>query len=141
MAMILMDGGATQILNSYFKKVNAAGGPNLTLKLFVNDINPADTDTAVSYVEAVGGGYAAKVLTPSMCILGTAPIRQMSYPQELFIFTGPLTANLIIYGAYIVDDDGVLISAEKAAATYTPTYDGDVYTVTPIFKLGNGTVI
>jgi hypothetical protein len=63
MALTLLDVGADQILKSYFNKTQPAGGNNLTLKLFTNNVTPSDAHTASNYTEASGGGYAAKTLT------------------------------------------------------------------------------
>ena len=141
MAMVLMDTGATQIANSYFKKTNPAAGNNLTLKLFVNDITPADDDVIGDYTEASGGGYAAKTLTASEFTTSTVGgIVQCAYnTQQSFVFTGALTTNPTIYGAYIVDADGVLICAEKAAASYTPTANGHMYVVDVVVQISKGT--
>lgn len=140
MSMVLADVGAVQMLNSYFKKTNPTNGNNLTLKLFVNNIDPADDDVAGDYTEATGGGYVAKTLTASSFTVATSDgIAQASYAQQQFTFTGALTTNTTIYGAFIVDADGVLICAEKAAASYTPTNNGDIYAVTPAFQISKGT--
>lgn len=140
MAMLLTDSGATQICNSFFKKTNPAAGNNLTMKLFVTDVTPADTDTAASYTEAVGGGYTSKPLvSTSFDVTTVGGIVQASYAQQQFAFTGPLTTNTSIYGVFIVDADGVLICAEKAAVTFVPANTGDIYAVTPVFQLSKGT--
>lgn len=140
MSMVLMDTGATQIANSYFNKTNPTAGNDLTLKLFVNDITPADDDVVGDYTEATGGGYAAKTLTAASWTVSTvSDIVQAAYAQQDFVFTGALTTNHVIYGVYIVDADGVLICAEKAPATYTPANNGDLYAVTPVFQLSKGT--
>jgi len=140
MAMVLMDTGATQILNSYFKKVEPTAGNNLTLKLFTNNITPADDDVIGDYTEAIDGGYAAKTLSAASFTVSTVlGIVQAAYAQQQFVFTGALTTNPAIYGAYIVDADGVLICAELAPATYTPANNGDLYAVTPVFQLSKGT--
>jgi len=141
MAMVLMDMGATQIANSYFRKTNPAAGNNLTLKLFVNDITPADDDVIGDYTEAAGGGYVAKTLAAGSFAVSTeGGIVQATYAQQQFIFTGPLTTNTTIYGVYIVDADGILISAEKAGAAYAPINNGDMYAVTVTYQLSAGTV-
>lgn len=138
--MVLMDSGATQICNSYFKKTNPAAGNNLTLKLFVNDVSPSDTDTAATYTEAVGGGYAAAVLNAaSFAVSSVSGIVQAAYAQQQFVFTGPLTTNLNIYGAYVVDADGIIICAERAPSPYAPVNSGDMYVITPVFQLSKGT--
>lgn len=140
MGMILADVGAAQISNSYFNKTQPAGGDNLTLKLFVNNVIPSDSDTAATYTEAIGGGYAAKTLVAGSFIVSTvAGIVQAAYAQQQFMFTGALTTNAAIYGAYIVDADGVLIFAEAAPIAYTPAVNGDMYAVTPTIKLSKGT--
>lgn len=140
MAMVLMDSGATQIASSYFKKTNPAAGNNLTLKLFVNDVTPADDDVVGDYTEAAGGGYAAKTLTASSFTVSTVGgIVQAAYAQQDFVFSGALATNPSIYGVYIVDDDGVLICAERAAASYTPTAAGHMYAVTPVIQISKGT--
>lgn len=138
MALVLTDAGATQILTSYFKKTQPAGGDNLTLKLFVNDITPADDDVVGDYMEAVGGGYAAKTLTAgSWSIAPNAGVIEASYAEQVWLFTGGLTTNTTIYGYYIVDADNVLIYAEKAAATFEPA-NNTGYIVAPKMKLSWG---
>ena len=63
MALTLADVGADCILKTFFNNTRPAGGNNFTLKLFVSNTTPADTDTAATYTVAVGGGYADKTLT------------------------------------------------------------------------------
>ena len=97
MSLILTDAGATQILTKYFKNVPPTGGNNLTLKLFTSNTNPADTDTAGTYTEAAGGGYAAKTLTAADFTISTVSnIVQAAYAQQTFTFTGALTGNATV---------------------------------------------
>lgn len=42
--------------------VNHTPPQNLSLRLFSNNITPAETDTAATFTEATGGGYAPKAL-------------------------------------------------------------------------------
>lgn len=140
MALVLTDTGAIQILTKYFQNTLPAGGNNLTLKLFVNNITPGDTDTAGTYTEAAGGGYAVKTLTAAnFSISAVSNIIQAAYTAQTFTFTGALTTNPTIYGYFVVDADGVLIYAEKASAAYTPANNGDAFTMTPVFQLSKGT--
>lgn len=135
--MVLMSEGAVQIANSYFKKTNPAAGNDLTLKLFVNDITPADDDVIGGYTEASGGGYSAKTLTASSFTVSTADgIVQASYARQSFVFTGALDTNSAIRGAYVVDADDVLICAEKAPAEYSPDDGGDIYAVDVVIQIG-----
>lgn len=141
MSLQLQDVGAVQVLTSYFKKTQPAGGNNLTLKLFVSNTTPSTSgaDTAGTYTEAAGGtGYSAITLTAASWTVSTvANIVQAAYAKQTFTWTG--NPSETVYGYFIVDADGVLIYAERAAATFTPTANGDYYEVTPAFKLSGGT--
>jgi hypothetical protein len=143
MALILEDVGAVQILKAYFQNVWPAGGKDLTLKLFATNVTPSATggDTAASFTEAAGGGYAAITLTNGVGFVesNVGGIEQVAYAQRTFTFTGALTTNGTIYGYYVVDADNVLIWAEKAGSTFTPANNGDTYKVTPVFQLSHGT--
>lgn len=141
MALTLADVGAVQILTSYLKKTQPAGGNDLTVKLFVNNITPTDADIAATYTEAAGGGYAAKILTAANWVTSVfSNIAQAAYvPQLTWTFTGALTANATIYGYYVVDADGVLIFAEKALTPFIPANNGDTLIFNPVIQLSKGT--
>jgi len=140
MSIMLADGGAIQILNCYFKKINPVTGNNFTLKLFVNDVDPSDAYTSSNYIEADGGGYAAKVLTPSLFTVSAVNgVAQSAYPAQMFVFTGALTDNATIYGYYIVDDDSVLIYSEALPVPLTIAIEGDMCPITPVIQLSHGT--
>lgn len=141
MALTLADVGADCVLKTYFNNTRPAGGNNFTLKLFTNNVTPADTDTAATYTEATGGGYAAITLTNGSftVTVGNDPSDAV-YAQQTFTFTGALTGNPAIYGYFVVDADGILQWAEaRAAGTFTPANNGDTYKVTPKFQLSKGT--
>lgn len=140
MSLILSDTGALAMVSRYFKNTHPVGGDNLTLKLFTNDVTPDDASTAATFTVAAGGGYASTLLLPDSFATATVGgIAQASHPRQTFIFTGALTGNQIIYGYFVVDADGVLVWAERAAAPFTPTLNNDRYMVDPIFKLSKGT--
>lgn len=140
MSLVLADVGADAILKAFFNNVRPAGGNNLTLKLFVNDVTPADTDTAATYTEASGGGYAAKTLTNGSWTVATGnDPSDAVYADQAFVFTGPLTTNLTVYGYYVEDADGVLQWSERLGSTFTPENNGDSLTITPKFQLSKGT--
>jgi hypothetical protein len=139
MALILTDVGAQQILKKYFKNQSPAGGNNLRLKLFTNDITVSDGTVTTDLTEATGGGYAeATLATTDGTISVVSGIAQIAYPQSQFVFTGALTSAPTIYGYYIVDADNNLIFVERAPVGYTPLSNGDMYAVTPIIQLSKG---
>lgn len=140
MAMTVQDVGAEAGLKIQFNNVRAVGGNNLTLKLFTSNTTPADTDTAATYTEAAGGGYAAKTLTMgSWTVSIAAGIAQAAYAEQTWTFTGALTGNPSVYGYYVVDADNTLIFSERLDALFTPTANGDILRVTPVYKLSKGT--
>lgn len=140
MALVLADVGAEVFLKARFNDVWPAGGKDLTLRLYTNDKTPADGDTAASYTEATGGGYAAKTLTAGdWTISRVGGIDQAAYAQQTFEFTGALTTNPDVRGYYVTDADGVLQWAEKFDAAFTPEESGPPLKVTPHFQLSKGT--
>ena len=141
MSLTLADVGADEILKVFFNNDRPTGGNNFTLKLFCNDATIADTNTAGTFTEATGGGYAAITLTNgSFTVTAGNDPSDATYAQQTFTFTGALTTNPDIYGYFVVDADGTLLFAEKrAAGVFTPAENGDTYKVTIAFQLSKGT--
>jgi len=111
--------------------------PNLSLRLFSNNIVPSATDTVANYTEVAGGGYAAKALTFAHWVLtpGGPSVGQYD-TQQVWTFTGPTNAPGTIYGYYITRDlDGKLMWAERFAPGFLPFSPivGSTVKVTPRF--------
>lgn len=141
MADMLANTGAVDILNAFFNNVFPTS-KNLTLRLFTNNHSPASADTAASYTEAAGGGYAAITLTNGSWVQSlTNSIEQVAYAQQTFGFTGALTTNPIVYGYYITDGSAspALVAAGLLLAPFTPANNGDQIQVTPVIQLSHGT--
>ena len=140
MSLILSDAGALAKLNKDFNNISPAGGNDLTLKLFTNDITPSDLNVVGDFVEAAGGGYSAKTLASgSWTVASVAGIATATYEQQTFSFTKNLTNNVPIYGYFVVNADGLLIHSERAPAPYTPPLSGGIYIVVPLYQLSKGT--
>ena len=140
MAMVVVDIGADEFLKVYFNNIRPAGGNNLTLKLFVTDVTPADTHTAANYTEASGGGYAAKTLiNGSWTITVANDPSDAVYAEQTWTFTSSLDTNPTIYGYFIIDADGTLITAEKLGTSFTPANNGDQLKITPKVQASKGT--
>jgi hypothetical protein len=140
MPLTLADVGADCLLKIIFNNTRASGGNNLTLKLFVNNVTPGDTDTASTYTVAVGGGYADKTLNMgSWTITPANDPSDAVYAEQTWTFTGALTTNTTIYGYYVVDADGILQWAERLASSFTPANNGDQLKITPKFQMSKGT--
>ena len=147
MGLVLSDVGAVEMLEAMLNDAWPAGGKDLTLKLFVNDIVPSDTHTSADFTEAAGGGYGPKTLAAgSWTVAVVGGIAKAVFAEQVFTFTGELTTNPTAYGYYIEDGDGILRWAEKryladgvTAAPFTPANNGDHLDVTPTFQLSKGT--
>lgn len=132
--LLVPDVGEAQLLK-FALGVDAS--ENQTLKLFCNNITPAEGDTAATYTEAAGGGYVAKALTKTSWTVATATgTTEGTYAQQTWTFTGALTTNTTIYGYFVVSaTGGILLWAELAPATFVPASNGDTYAVTPKIQL------
>ena len=108
---------------------------NLTapiLRLFSNNIPPAETDTAGTYTEATFTGYSAITLTPgSWSVVEGAPTRA-SYAQQTFTGTGT-AMNQNIYGYYLTrTTNGRIMLAERFTdGPYLVNNNGDQIRITP----------
>lgn len=139
MSLVLTDRGADFMLRVVFNNVWPAGGRDLTLRLYVNDKTPVDTDVTSDYVEASGGGYAPKTLINGSWTINTAnDPSDAVYPQQTFTFSGPLTGNAKIYGYFVTNADGVLIWAERFSVFFQPANNGDSVNITPRFQKSKG---
>jgi hypothetical protein len=110
--------------------VNKGAPEDLVLKLFSNNITPADSDTAASYTECNFPGYAAITLpgaswsTPSG---GTTTFAERTFTRNV---TG---TPQNVYGYYVVQlTSGVLMWSERdASGPFAMTNNGDTVRVTP----------
>lgn len=128
MAILVPNGGEAIVL-SYL--VNKSSPENLVLRLFTNNITPAETDTVGTYTEAAGGGYASITLTGASWTITQGAPSDASYAQQTFTFTGALTTNPDVRGYYITRvTTGDLVYAESFSV-FTPTTNGDQLKITP----------
>lgn len=104
---------------------------DLIYRLFATNVTPAETDTAGSYTEASGGGYASKTLTGASWTVTNGAPTDAAYAQQTWTFTGPLTTNATVYGYYVTRvTDADLVLAETFTS-FTPVNNGDQILLTP----------
>jgi hypothetical protein len=129
MPLVVCNNGEVVALSYLVNKVTTTR--DLVYRLFATNVTPAETDTAGTYTEATGGGYANKTLTgASWTVTGGAPTTA-SYAQQDYTFTGALTTNTTIYGYYVTRaTDADLILAETFTS-FTPANNGDKVLLTP----------
>lgn len=112
--------------------VNKTSPENLVYRLYATNVTPSETDTAATFTEATGGGYAAITLTgASWTVTGGAPT-SAAYAQQTYTFTGALTTNATIYGYFVTQaTSGTLVLAEAFTTNFTPASNGDTIKLTP----------
>jgi hypothetical protein len=104
---------------------------DLIYRLFATNVTPAETDTAGSYTEAAGGGYASKTLTGASWTVTNGAPTEAAYAQQTWTFTGALTTNPTVYGYYVTRvTDADLVLAETFT-NFTPANNGDQILLTP----------
>jgi hypothetical protein len=139
MGLVLAKEGIEAMLGRIFNN-SFPTSKDLTLCLYTNDHDPATGDTVASYTEPVGGGYAAKTLTTGSWTVETGnDPRDIIYAAQTFIFTGPLTGNPDIVGAFIKDANGKFWWAQRRDEAFTPTNNGDNIIVYPFYAQSHGT--
>ena len=93
----------------------------LSLRLYSNNVTPANTDVLATYTVVAGGGYANVDLTYANWTVTAGSPTEALYASHLsFTFTGATTAPGTIYGYYIVDAGGLLVCAERFPAANVP---------------------
>lgn len=127
MALVLADVGERSGLDMWLSDTTPEAQ---TLKLYSNDISPAEGDTHSTYTEATISGYSAKSLaraTWNAASTNTGTTTK-SYPQQTFNFTGTGT----IVGYYIIKATaGTLLWAERMFTSPGQTFNnGDSYALT-----------
>ena len=133
MAIVVPDVGEVEFLKAALGV--AAMNATTTLKLYTNNITPGESDTASTYTEASGSGYAAKTLTGTSWSVATVTgTTTGTYAQQTWTFSGAL-GN--VYGYFIIRaDSGVLLCAERFTdGPYNIANNGDQILLTPAIQL------
>ncbi len=129
MALLVPNAGEGLAIKAF---LNHTAPQDPVLRLFTNNITPAETDTAGTYTEAAGGGYASKTLTGSSWSIVEGAPTNGSYAQQTWTFTGALTGNATVYGYYFTQlTSGIIMWAERAASSFQPQNNGDQILITP----------
>jgi len=112
--------------------VNNAAPENLVLRLFTNNINPAEGDTAATYTQATFTGYAPITLTGATWTITEGAPSEASYPEQSFTSTAG-SQNQDVYGYYLVRaTSGRIAYAERfPTAPYNIANNGDAIRITP----------
>jgi hypothetical protein len=118
--------------------VNKTAPENLVLRLYTSNTTPAETDTAGSFTEATGNGYAAKTLSGASwtavaaknTVVDTSGVNVVRQSGDSFagLIAGlPYTINSVVYTiASVTDGDNLVL-------TSTAGTQNDVAAASPSF--------
>lgn len=110
--------------------VNKVAPETLVLRLYTNNITPAETDVAATYTEAAGNGYASISLTgASWTVVEGAP-SEASYAQQTFTFTGAL-GNVYGYFQTRTTSGRIALAERFTDGPYNIVNNGDQIKITP----------
>jgi hypothetical protein len=116
--------------------VNAATPEDLYLVLFGNNVTPAENDTAATFTEISGGGYANISLAGASWSVANGNNAVATYAAQTFTFTGATTPNTV-YG-YVVKgktSNTVFWCERFSDGPYPINNNGDAITITPRLEL------
>lgn len=116
--------------------VGKTAAENLQLRLYQNNITPAETDTAATYTVATFTGYANITLTAANWTVTEGAPSEAAYPQQTFTSSAD-QASQSIYGYYFTRvTSGRIAWAERfPAGPYAIANNGDNIKVTPKITL------
>lgn len=137
MTLIVPDVGEVELLTDLL-----GNGENFTLKLFTNDVTPAESDTAGTYTEASFTGYSAKTLTrsisgatwatPSTSTGTTSSEYNSGTPQSWTMGdAGPVT----VYGYFVIGATSTVLQWAERFASSRALSLNDVLNLTPRMEL------
>lgn len=135
MALKAVNIGEREIL----KKIVGDTGDTLWLRLFDNDVTPAEGDTNNTYSESDGSGYTQIGLKGDSWTISTeaGDTTHADYAQQTFTYSGGDT----LYGYYVMEKSGyegdsVVLMAEKFTdGPYTIPGGGGTVKITPKIQL------
>lgn len=131
MALLVPNGGEDIILQYITNKDTPE---DLVVRLYSNDVTPAETDTAGTYTEVTGGGYSSITLTPADWTITPGNPTQGEHVEITFAFTSGV-GN--VYGYYVTRlTSADLLWAERFTnAPFPINNNGDQIRITPRFTV------
>lgn len=129
MTLLVVNNGEVVALSYLTNKV--ATTRDLIYRLFSNNVTPAETDTAATYTEVTGGGYAQKSLAgASWTVTGGNPTTA-SFAAQTWTFTGAIGGSGTVFGYYVIRATDVDLVLAETFTSFTPATNGDNIILTP----------
>ncbi len=136
MAIVIPDVGEVEWLKRALYA--NAGSENLTLKLFQNNVTPAESDVAGTYTVSTFTGYANKTLTSSQSGATWAVPTTSSGTTSSQYGTNQTyspTTSETVYGYYIIFASSTILAAAEAFGAGKPVANGDSLLIVPKLQL------
>lgn len=126
MALVVPNNGEGDALDAFTAKTAVTA---LVLRLFSNNITPAETDVASTYTEYAATGYADITLTPASWTTTEGAPSNTAYAQQTFTMTGAGDA----YGYYMTRSTGgrIALAERFTGAPFSIPGGGGTIKVTP----------
>jgi hypothetical protein len=135
MALLVPNEGEIELLKRMLNFTGSAV-PNVVLRLYTNNISPAEGDVVASYTQSTGTGYTHIVLTGSSWTVNSpAGTTTAEYAQQTFTYTG---AEANIYGYYVTNTHPgtIVLWAERFTdGPYSIPAGGGSVKITPKIEL------
>lgn len=130
MPLLVPDAAEVRMLGNI---VNKTTPEDLVLRLYSNNITPAETDTAATYTEVSGSGYVSKVLNGANWTITSGAPSSASYALQTWTFSGAVT----VYGYYLTElTSGIIKWAERPSGSpISITTSGSEIRLTPTITL------
>jgi hypothetical protein len=129
MTLLVPNAGEDLALGCFLNKYTPQDG---RLKLFKNNITPAETDTAATYTESTFTGYVSILMAGASWTITPGAPTLAAFAQQTFTLSADIaTENQ--YGYFVVQTtSGTLMWAERFSdGPYPMTTNGDNVKVTP----------
>ena len=137
MAVKVMDEGGSLFMDILFG--TATKITKFTIQLFTDTTALGDADINTTHtVPDDTGGYVDKTFSNNATIELNAGIPEAVWGPITWTFTGTIQGGASITG-YQVLSGTTMLWAETLSVPFTPANNGDQFTLTPKFQMGNGT--
>jgi len=133
MALLMPNNGEGDALAAILAK---AAAENLVVRLYQNNITPAETDVTATYTESTFTGYAAHTATPANWTVVEGAPTEASYPLTSFTSSADQTSEPA-YGYYLtrVTSGRIAWSERFPAGPYNIANNLDKVDLTPKITL------
>lgn len=127
MALLVPNNGEGDALDGFTGKTALS---TLVLRLFSNNITPAETDVAATYTEYAAPGYGSITLTAANWVTTEGAPSNTTYAQQTFTMSGAGDA----YGYYMTRNTGgrIALAERFSGAPFSIPSGGGTIKVTPV---------